>query len=523
VNEGDIVAKGNFRKQKEVSAEFEIEEGMSYVVIPCLFRPRDEGTYTFFVYSSLVDSVSFSYIEENDVKVAVGEWTTETAGGCINFPTWINNPHIALHVEKKVQMMIMLVQQGNDPEKIAQDTWEAIGCYVTKGDKWGFPEIDSPEDIITKTSFEPSADISIELSIGPPVNGNPFIITPCSFEPGYTSTFYLRIFASDEDKKYIRVEEIDYTAYVEMLEEGEKDDGIGRPPDDKEEKRDTEKEQEEKEKLERARQEKEAIEAKERELRDKEQKVPAEEQGTGKESEDKEKGPPSASAVSEKEDKEKAEKEERERKQREELSKRGAEQPEKEPATTPEAVKEPEKTPEAVKEPEKTPEAVKEPEKMPEAVKEPEKKEEKPVLPEDIKCPHCGVMFELLTLRILEESLPQVPAPPPIPPPPTAAPILEPPPAPPVLKPIQTAKEKRTAGLQASLGEKDKKAVTGKQDFLKELLAKGGGGLKSAALRKSAPPPKQQVWAFNMEKITARRASIECSDDEEEDEWNEWS
>ena len=53
-----------------------------------------------------------------------GEWLGATAGGCINHPTWRNNPQYFLFMRQTATVTITLVQDGGDDH--------SVGFYVVK-------------------------------------------------------------------------------------------------------------------------------------------------------------------------------------------------------------------------------------------------------------------------------------------------------------------------------------------------------------------------------------------------------
>jgi hypothetical protein len=58
-----------------------------------------------------------------------GEWTSSTAGGCVNFPSWRANPQYLLEVGEEGIVSVVLEAEldFNSPEK------PHIGFYLVKG------------------------------------------------------------------------------------------------------------------------------------------------------------------------------------------------------------------------------------------------------------------------------------------------------------------------------------------------------------------------------------------------------
>ncbi len=157
-----------------------------------------------------------------------------------------------------------------------------------------------------------------------------------------------------------------------------------------------------------------------------------------------------------------------------------------------------------------------------------------------VKCPGCGIVFDPLTQTVSHGVLPiatlpgqavasvQNPAPvavsvpaPPLPPPATrAAPLPPKPPVapPPVISPISKHTPANKIGSPPGRGCM--------QSLLSSIEAFNYSRLRSAQDRKLPPPPPPTLQnpfvCFDMEKIVARRAAMEQSDDEDDEFDGEW-
>ena len=82
-------------------------------------------------------------------------------------------------------MILTQVPNGRDPDY--------IGMYLTKGDAWGFPELNSESDILEKTKFEDYGDIAMEIQLKP--SRTPFVVTPSTCEAGIDREFRIEVVA----------------------------------------------------------------------------------------------------------------------------------------------------------------------------------------------------------------------------------------------------------------------------------------------------------------------------------------
>jgi len=107
-----------------VVTEFEAEGGKEYVIIPATFHPNLQGQFTLNVFSRSTDSISLSLLHHTVDHILFvrwllfyllfsgpegvchllwknqGSWGEGTSGGCMNHPTFIQNPHYSLSVDK---------------------------------------------------------------------------------------------------------------------------------------------------------------------------------------------------------------------------------------------------------------------------------------------------------------------------------------------------------------------------------------------------------------------------------------
>jgi hypothetical protein len=115
-----------------------------------------------------------------------------------------------------VTVTCILLQSKNDCDSI-----EHIGLYVTKGDRWGYPIINSVSDILHKTAFENSPDICTTITLEPSVY--PYVITPCTYYAGVVAGYELDVVVSACDAEEVAIMEwSDAVCFDAVGEDGER-------------------------------------------------------------------------------------------------------------------------------------------------------------------------------------------------------------------------------------------------------------------------------------------------------------
>jgi Calpain large subunit, domain III len=178
-------------KHVQVSCTWTVPEGetASYALIPCAFRPKKEGEFLVTVYSTQPCELVPTEPQAESLLVN-GEWKVgETAGGCINHGSWINNPHCVLASTKPTKVTLLLIQQ---PDQVDPTGAEPMGLYITHSDEYNRPIVTSPEDIVAKSEFQATQDLSMEFWLEP--SERPLIVTPCTFHPDRELAYSLQVF-----------------------------------------------------------------------------------------------------------------------------------------------------------------------------------------------------------------------------------------------------------------------------------------------------------------------------------------
>merc|ERR1719305_2207087 len=153
------------------------------VVVPSLSEESITGTFQLSVFSDkrLAGAVM---LDEAKNALQVGTWTADTAGGCHLYSppfemqkaaTWVKNPryHLIVHSRTRVHITLGRIERSWRSQ-LAKD---AVGCmlglYVCHG------------------------EVSLEATLDACTAESPYLIVPCTYEPGKVGEFMLRI-TSDE-------------------------------------------------------------------------------------------------------------------------------------------------------------------------------------------------------------------------------------------------------------------------------------------------------------------------------------
>jgi len=121
----------------QVTVSWELDKGAKYFLMPCTFHPGEVGKYQLHFYwkRSVANGKPVAVKVNKALNLPStkyeGTWSIEEneAGGCSNYPSWMNNPKYTLEVlENSVEIELVLsLTKGQD--KIA------IGWYLLNGNK----------------------------------------------------------------------------------------------------------------------------------------------------------------------------------------------------------------------------------------------------------------------------------------------------------------------------------------------------------------------------------------------------
>jgi len=193
-----LLKKSKFGKHKEGMTEtlkLTASPDVPYIIVPCTIEADQEGEY---VLSVLSDDANFIINEECQVELyelpeefdldrmtAKGEWTDVTAGGCLDYATWRNNPQFLLDVGKTCDLNVFLT--CHTEEDITP------GFYVVKAPTNMTLRVDlKKEDVLFKAPFTTAKEITKSFKLTP----GRYNIIPCTYTTGLQAEFSLTVFSS---------------------------------------------------------------------------------------------------------------------------------------------------------------------------------------------------------------------------------------------------------------------------------------------------------------------------------------
>eukprot|EP01102_Stenamoeba_stenopodia_P021684 TRINITY_DN8814_c0_g1_i3.p1 TRINITY_DN8814_c0_g1~~TRINITY_DN8814_c0_g1_i3.p1 ORF type:complete len:994 (+),score=230.58 TRINITY_DN8814_c0_g1_i3:54-3035(+) len=222
----ELVAKSSFGGKREAVKVQDLTEG-DYVIIPCTFDPGYNNSFTLIAFSDceifitecnninspmitkkgskLADSKEeekeyapksnkFEEIQDQDVSSfqqissVKGEWNvkTETAGGCMNHPSWRKNPQYFLDITHSGEYLVMLQQDDRKNKKLLN----VIGFYIAKGDGRRKLTVIA-KDLMGKSSFKRTKEVGCKVYLE--ASDKPYVIIPCTFRPDTNATYELSV------------------------------------------------------------------------------------------------------------------------------------------------------------------------------------------------------------------------------------------------------------------------------------------------------------------------------------------
>jgi uncharacterized lipoprotein NlpE involved in copper resistance len=123
VNSNDILTKSDFARPSEAIAVTQLDKKLHYVIIPCTFDPGFENDFKIEIFGD--SDIRLRPLRSQKEVSVHGEWLGPSAGGCINHPTWRNNPQYFLFLKQTATLHVTLIQNESVGE-------HSIGFYIVK-------------------------------------------------------------------------------------------------------------------------------------------------------------------------------------------------------------------------------------------------------------------------------------------------------------------------------------------------------------------------------------------------------
>lgn len=185
IAEGDVVMRSEFLTASDVVAEIVLEPLVAkttdfephYVIVPCTYLPGVLDSFELSVFSerplqlSAVDACK----RWQSTPELSGAWTLQRSGGCRNFETWRQNPTFELVCTERTRALCVLSQP--DSHSILP-----IGFYV----------LNRSGRVRGKGLFMVAPEVFCDMQLAP--EEGPFVVVPCTFNPGQIGKFVLRVF-----------------------------------------------------------------------------------------------------------------------------------------------------------------------------------------------------------------------------------------------------------------------------------------------------------------------------------------
>eukprot|EP01125_Pyxidicula_operculata_P021100 TRINITY_DN8000_c0_g1_i1.p1 TRINITY_DN8000_c0_g1~~TRINITY_DN8000_c0_g1_i1.p1 ORF type:complete len:1691 (-),score=398.94 TRINITY_DN8000_c0_g1_i1:202-5274(-) len=193
----DVVYDAEYNNSNVVKTSVKLTEG-HYVVMCSTYNSGELGRYSMKIYGNDVPvdskSCSLTLIPTDKYRCEVkGEWkTANSAGGCSNNPTWLDNPKYNLVIpsesknNNEVILSIMLEQPVN-LNMINSKSIPHIGFYLFSENK------NHPQNIIQESEFSNSMTVSKTVSLAP---GDKYVIMPSTYVAQQEQTFTLNVFCN---------------------------------------------------------------------------------------------------------------------------------------------------------------------------------------------------------------------------------------------------------------------------------------------------------------------------------------
>jgi len=123
-----------------------------------------------------------------------GTWKKPNSGGCLNFPSWHDNPQYTITVQAPSKGFISL-SQPDSRIRWEEDYTIGIGLYVMKTKDPNVRKLTyDKSDLVGKATFTPTRDVACDVDLVPGVE---YIVTVGTFEPNQESKFWLDIYTEE--------------------------------------------------------------------------------------------------------------------------------------------------------------------------------------------------------------------------------------------------------------------------------------------------------------------------------------
>lgn len=196
-----VYEKTDFSSAKQSSIRFNLKGYQKVILVPCTFDKNIIASFEFEIFTSL--PCSLRKLTAPDCTSIIGEWTQETAGGCFNHPSWINNKQYTITTSENLKIQL----------KQDSSTNYSIGFYVVKSSNGKKILYATWSNFTLKSKFLSSESVNLDLL----VDGNKeetYLIIPCTFNPQELGKFTLSVFNKSNKRMELKEAENPYTEEI---------------------------------------------------------------------------------------------------------------------------------------------------------------------------------------------------------------------------------------------------------------------------------------------------------------------
>jgi len=123
-----------------------------------------------------------------------GDWKKPNSGGCLNFPTWHDNPQYLITVKDRSKVFLVL-SQPDVRIKWEDDYTIGIGFYIMKTKDGSVRKVMyDKSEMVAKATFTPTRDIAADAELLPGVE---YIISVATFEANQECRYWLDIYSEE--------------------------------------------------------------------------------------------------------------------------------------------------------------------------------------------------------------------------------------------------------------------------------------------------------------------------------------
>eukprot|EP01104_Vermistella_antarctica_P011680 TRINITY_DN3293_c0_g1_i1.p1 TRINITY_DN3293_c0_g1~~TRINITY_DN3293_c0_g1_i1.p1 ORF type:complete len:1188 (+),score=330.11 TRINITY_DN3293_c0_g1_i1:280-3843(+) len=133
-----------------------------------------------------------------------GEWDSEAAGGCLNFPSCVRNPQYHLRVDQAAEAQICITQEDEQLDTIGVYLLKFIPDEDMKTLSGRMPKI-VPANLVSKSKFASPLEAVLEVDLEPGID---YVVMPCTFDPNHESVFQV-VVAANQTQPHLELLEVE--------------------------------------------------------------------------------------------------------------------------------------------------------------------------------------------------------------------------------------------------------------------------------------------------------------------------